>query len=153
MTVEWHMRVTAPCKWLTANDRRTPIAQSALIRQWREASFAAAKVAHLPVGLQRVRIDVVAHFRGRPPVRDRSNLAPTIKAVVDGLGPARDFLWRGKPFHAVGYGLIPDDSDAYLDGPHLEIGAPLPARTYAAVGELELFISDLSAGVLAAVKR
>ena len=35
--------------------------------------------------------------------RDRHNLAPTVKAMMDGLIDA---------------GLLPDDADRYLDGPH-----------------------------------
>nr|WP_303769103.1 hypothetical protein [Schaalia odontolytica] len=38
--------------------------------------------------------------------RDRHNLAPTIKAMLDGLIDA---------------GLLPDDADRYLDGPYTVI--------------------------------
>lgn len=140
----WRLAIAAPCLWLTANDRRHHLGQAPLVREWRGAAYLAAKAAHLPTGLLRVRIDVVAHFRGRPPVRDRANLSPTVKAVVDGLGPARSYKWRGRQITSVGYGLIPDDSDKHLDGPYLEIGAPLAAQAFGSVGELMLTITELA---------
>jgi crossover junction endodeoxyribonuclease RusA len=113
---------------------------------WRVASFAAAHTAKLPTGLARVRIDAVAHFRGRAPVRDTANLAPTLKAVVDGLGPERHYRWRGIMRHSVGYGLIPDDSDKHLDGPYWVIGEALQAKPYATAGQLVVTITEVPHG-------
>jgi hypothetical protein len=142
----WVVTITAPCVFLTANDRRHKMAEAKLIKSWRAAAFVAAQVEHLPRGLARVRIDAVAHFRGRPPVRDRSNLSPTLKAVIDGLGPAREIRRKGVIVGtSIGYGLIPDDDDAHLDGPHLLIGDPLPPRAYSGPGELILTITELPA--------
>ena len=119
------------------------MAASKLIKMWRGATYAAAKVARLPTGLTRVRVEAVAHFRGRSPVRDSGNLAPTLKAVLDGLGPSREYLWRGRRVHGIGYGLVPDDSDQFVDGPHWTIGEALPAKPYANVGHLIVTITEV----------
>lgn len=141
---EWTLVVEAPCTWLTANDRRHEQAQARLVKQWRGKAYAAAMVARLPVGLDWVRIDVEARFRGRAPVRDTDNLRPTVKAVIDGLGPARDYRFRGRLHHAVGHGLIPDDNDRHLDGPHLTIGPRLDPKPGGSLGHLILTIKELA---------
>ncbi len=138
----WTLTVEACVPWLTSNKRgRYAIAQ--LVRVWRRAAYEAARVAKLPTGLDRVRIDLEARFRGPAPVRDRMNLYPTVKAVIDGLGPSR--VSAHTP-HAVGWGLIPDDDDTHLDGPHLSIGPRLPDAPYATHGHLLVTITDLSGG-------
>jgi crossover junction endodeoxyribonuclease RusA len=137
----WTITISAPCAWLTANSRMHRMAEAKLIKQWRLASCLAARWAKLPTGLGRVRIDAVAHFRGRAPVRDTDNLRPTLKAVVDGLGPQR-ITKRGV---VPGHGLIADDDDGHLDGPHLVIGDKLPALTYGRPGELVLTITEVTA--------
>lgn len=137
---EWTVTIVAPCTWLTANDRRHWAAQGKLVKQWRLASCLAARWAHLPTGLERVRIDAVAHFRGRAPVRDRDNLRPTLKAVVDGLGPARESKKGSTP----GYGLVADDDDRHIDGPYLEIGAKLAPMPFGSLGELVLTIAEVA---------
>lgn len=65
--------------------------------------------------------------------RDRHNLSPTVKALVDGIVDA---------------GVIPDDSDRYLDGPDTRT---TDARTTPALGvirlvRIELEITDLGGG-------
>jgi len=143
----WFLVVPAPCEWATANRNRqlSRYEQARLAKAWRHATWAAASQAKLPKGLARVRIVAVAHFRtirGKPaPVRDAENLAPTLKAVVDGLGPSRTFTRNGKRYHSAGWGLIPDDSAKYVDGPYCTIGEPLPPATYANFGELHLTIT------------
>ncbi len=132
----WTITVLAPCEWLTDNDRRHRMAQARLIKMWREATYLAARQAKLPTGLSRVRIDVVATFFGHSPVRDRPNLGATCKAAVDGLGRRQ----RG----AVGYGLVPDDSDKHVDGPYLTIGPGKPAKPYGPGGELTITITEVS---------
>lgn len=120
---QWTLRIVAPGAWLTANsrlDRRYVGAK--LTRAWRLAAWAAARQAGLPTGIERVRIDCVARFRGRAPIRDRDNLRPTVKAVVDGLGPERRRFVRGRLEVAPGWGLVVDDSDKHVDGPELVIG-------------------------------
>lgn len=135
----WTITIAAPCEWLTANFRGHHMARARLTAQWRRAACVAANIAMLPTDLERVRIDAVAHFRGRAPVREASNLHPTLKAAVDGLGPQR----RTKSGVAPGHGLIADDDDKHLDGPHITIGDKLPPHPYAPVGELVLVISEI----------
>ncbi len=114
MNQMWRVVVPA-CEWLTANTRLRPIQVSGEVRLWRQAVFVACQRDRLPTGITPVRIVAVAHYVGRAPVRDRLNLAPTIKAVVDGLGPARTLFRNGKPtVRTVGYGFLPDDSDQHV---------------------------------------
>lgn len=137
----WTITISAPCAWLTANSRMHRMAEAKLIKQWRLAACLAARWAKLPTGLDKVRIDAVAHFRGRAPVRDSDNLRPTLKAVIDGLGPQR----LNKRGVVPGHGLIADDDDKHLDGPYLTIGEKLPALTYGRPGELVLTITEVAA--------
>lgn len=146
----WTLVVPAPCAWLTANDRRDRYTQARLVKLWRTATATYARAAKLPTGLARVRIDAIARFApGPPPVRDTANLAPTLKAVVDGLGPARTIRRTDKTtgavrrIHASGHGLIVDDDDAHLDGPHVSIGAPMPPRQFGPTGQLVLTIREV----------
>jgi hypothetical protein len=113
----YRLRVLAPADgWLTSNPRRAGAwrARSAVVREWRSNAAAACMAAGLPKGITPVTIEVVAWYRGRAPVNDRLNLAPTIKAAVDGLGPERIITRNGKRFHAAGYGLLTDDSDRHV---------------------------------------
>lgn len=138
MSRTWTLTVVAPCEWLTANmilGELDKYARARIVKAWRQATYVAAFDARLPTGLDRVRIEVEARFRGRPPVRDRSNLDPTIKACVDGLGPARG--------RSAGWGLIPDDDDKHLDGPHLTIGPPLPLDGHRSKGLLNITIKEI----------
>lgn len=135
---EWVIVVNAPGKWLTANQvlgQLHPMARARAVRQWRTAAYNAAVDAGLPVGLRRVRIEVEARFRGKAPVHDRDNLAPTIKACVDGLGRP-----QGK---AKGYGLVPDDSDRHIESTHLTIGPPLHAAQGESRGRLIITIKEI----------
>lgn len=145
----WTVTIPAPCEWLTANDRRHRLVQAKLIKIWRMASATYARQARLPTGLAKVRIDAVVRFAGRPPVRDTGNLEPTLKAVVDGLGPARTISRTDRAtgvrrrFYSPGYGLVPDDDARHVDGPHIEIGDPLPAQHFGPSGQLILTIRQL----------
>ena len=113
MTQTWTLVVPA-CEWLTSNTRLRPIQVAAEVRLWRQAVFVACQRDKMPTGITPVRIVAVAHYVGRAPVRDRLNLAPTMKAIVDGLGPART-ITRGRALiRTVGYGFLPDDSDEHV---------------------------------------
>lgn len=114
-TTCWTIRVPA-CEWLTSNPRSTAAryARSRAIREWRQAVQVACTAAKLPTGISPVRIAAVARYQGRAPVRDRLNLAPTIKAAVDGLGPPRTIQRGATIIRTVGYGFLPDDSDAHV---------------------------------------
>jgi crossover junction endodeoxyribonuclease RusA len=61
--------------------------------------------------------------------RDAHNYYPTLKAIVDGL---------------VDYGLLPDDSTEYLDGPDIRLGAPVPQPRYGHGGEVVLTIREVN---------
>lgn len=137
----WVLVVPAPCEWLTANKNAGRYGQGRLIKQWREAVCMYARSAKLPKGLAFVRIDVEVRFAGRPPVRDLLNLANTFKAAVDGLGPARTFTRDGQTYHSAGYGLVADDDDKHVDGPHPTKGPPMPPGYRA--GQLILTITEV----------
>ena len=112
----WTIRIPFAGEWLTANPRGTSdrYGRSRLIRRWRESAATACLAARLPKGITPVRLHVVMHYIGRPPVRDRDNIVPTVKALVDGLTPPREFQRNGKWYRTAGYGLIPDDSDRHV---------------------------------------
>ena len=66
-----------------------------------------------------------------------------IKPCVDALGPAINTMRGGKRVIAVGYGLIPDDTAEYLDGPHVLLGDPVRDKAMP-YGQVILTITDLS---------
>lgn len=130
---EWTLTIAAPCAWLTANhinNRHNRYSRSALTKGWRTAGFEACGVAGLPTGLNVIDVAGVARFLGRAPVRDRDNLRPTLKAVIDGFGPARVWTRKGTTYHSPGYGLIPDDNDKHLADSRIHIGDPLSPLVY-----------------------
>jgi len=106
----WRIDV-AGCEWLTAN-RNSRYRYGA--REWRDAVIVACTKARLPKGVGPVTISAIAFYADRPPVRDRLNLAPTIKAIVDGLTEPKVSTRAGIPHTRGGYGLIPDDSDRWV---------------------------------------
>lgn len=117
---EWTIRIFAPCAWLTANIERHHLARAAKVKKWRQAVVAACLEAQLPKGVTPVRIHAQVRYAGRAPVRDRLNLAPTIKAIVDALTPPRPFTKTDKrtglprEYTTVGYGFLPDDNDRHV---------------------------------------
>lgn len=111
---EWTLTIPAPGNWLTANIERNRFRRGALVKAWREATVAQCRAGRLPTGITPVDIAAVVRHPGRPPVRDRLNLAPTIKAIVDALTPSRTFTRNGTTYRTVGYGLLPDDSDRHI---------------------------------------
>lgn len=91
-------------EWLNANDRGGWQRRHRLSREWRNSSAWVARAVRLPT-VARVHITATAVVRdGRR--RDPANLAPTAKAVVDGLVDA---------------GLIQDDDSKHLDGPDMRV--------------------------------
>lgn len=138
---EWTLRIPLPCPWLTLNIERDKYRRAGLVKKWRKAVVTVAEMLELPHGITPVRIFVRFHYTSRQaPVRDRHNLSPTIKALVDGLGPSRTFTVKGKTYTTDGYGLIPDDSDRHVLDTKWEVrkstwsGAEIivsPARTAA----------------------
>lgn len=110
--------VTVPFtgKWLTANPRSTAdrYGRSRAVKEWRAFTVLACQAAKAPKGIGPVTIHAVCYHVGRSPVRDKLNLAPTIKAIVDGLTPQRTWIRLGKPQVSPGYGLLADDSDKHV---------------------------------------
>lgn len=114
-TLVWESRVLPlpRSKMLSANDKMHWAARSRLTKQLRQWGYLLGRegegVARL--GLQHARVEVEFAYPDRRR-RDRSNLAPTVKALMDGLIDA---------------GLLPDDADRFLDGPHTVIADRLAA--------------------------
>lgn len=99
---------------LTANDKPHWARRAALTKQLRRWGYLLGRegqgVARLHLTRARVEFEFTYPDRRR---RDRSNLAPTVKALMDGMIDA---------------GLLPDDADRYLDGPHTVIADRPAAR-------------------------
>jgi Holliday junction resolvase RusA-like endonuclease len=85
--------------WLNANHRGHRMSEAKKIAAWREAATKAAEgIAPL-----RTPVHITAHiFKPRAGRYDTNNLAPTTKAIVDGLVDA---------------GLLRDDSTEWVIGP------------------------------------
>lgn len=150
----WRITFAAPERMLSSNTRLHWRVTSPIRKTWREAMYLHAVAAKLPKGLARVRIDVVL----RMPTARRTD-APNfhhyvLKPLVDGLGPSREQVIRkgaraGQVVREVGYGLIADDTQQYVDGPHPLIGEPARDRVRLPYGQVVLTITDLSAEVAA----
>lgn len=101
-------------KLITANDKPHWAVRARLTKQLRQWGYLLGRegegVARL--GLTHARVEVEFAYPDRRQ-RDRSNLAPTVKALMDGLIDA---------------GLLPDDSDRFLDGPHTVIADHLAGK-------------------------
>ena len=115
---EWTLIIAAPCPWLTANPKRNNYyARSAQVRQWRQAGCDAGVKAGLPQGVDLVHFHGTARYHGHSaPVRDRDNLRPTLKAVIDGLTPPKTVTRKGKTYHYPGCSLLVDDNDRHVAG-------------------------------------
>lgn len=115
-TLVWESRVVplTRSKLLSANDKMHWAARSRLTKQLRQWGYLLGRegegVARLGLTLARVEMEFAYPDRRR---RDRSNLAPTVKAIMDGLIDA---------------GLLPDDADRFLDGPHTVIADRLAVK-------------------------
>lgn len=80
-------------------------AHAALVKRVRTEGRRAALAAGVPEGLERVALEL--HYRPRDKRRrDPRNLAPTLKALEDGLVDA---------------GVVPDDTPEYVDGTGQEL--------------------------------
>ncbi len=124
-------------EWLTANPRSTQetYRRAGVVRSWREMVVVACKKAHAPKSIEwPVRVHVIAYYIHHAPVRDSWNLAPTVKALVDGLTPFRTFVRRGRRGVQVvtfpGYGLLPDDSDTWVRATSVDVVRSTTGRPY-----------------------
>ena len=101
------LTIPAPCDWLNSNQRLHWAVRAERTRAWRTAAFA---VAHNQLGgyrfTGRAYITVTVH-KTRGGRWDASNLAPTGKALIDGL---------------VDSGLLEDDDNTRVVGPDMRAG-------------------------------
>jgi len=109
----WESRVLplTRSKLITANDKMHWAARSRLTKQLRQWGYLLGREGEgfARLGLTHARVEMEFAYPDRRR-RDRSNLAPTVKALMDGLIDA---------------GLLPDDADRFLDGPHTVIATRL----------------------------
>ncbi|PPJ31891.1 hypothetical protein C5E45_32900 [Nocardia nova] len=105
---------------LSMNDggatRGAMFAKARKISEIRRTVVTLARAEKLPKGVDRATITL--HYRPRNNrARDSVNLAPTLKAVVDGLTPQK-IVKTKKGFNVhPGYGFVPDDSTRYVSTP------------------------------------
>ena len=115
-TLVWESRILplTRSKLITANDKMHWGVRARLTKQLRQWGYLLGRegegVARLGLTHARVEVEFAYPDRRR---RDRSNLAPTVKALMDGLIDA---------------GLLPDDADRFLDGPHTVIADHLAGK-------------------------
>lgn len=112
----WESRVLplTRSKIITANEKKHWAGRARLTKHLRQWGYLLGRegegVARLGLTHARVEFEFAYPDRRR---RDRSNLAPTVKALMDGLIDA---------------GLLPDDADRFLDGPHTVIAGHLAGK-------------------------
>lgn len=146
----WTLRLPAPDRMPSVNSGNQHWRiTSPIHKTWREAAFLHAKAARLPVGLARVRIDITLRFPREGRIDVGNYYTHVVKPFVDGLGPPIDKMRAGRRVIAVGYGLIPDDTAEFLDGPHLMLGPKVEDPTRCPFGEVLAVITDLSGEVSA----
>lgn len=116
------VRVTVPLSFdrppLSLNDRIHHMQRARITRQLREEVVTKLRLKRIARPAQHV--EVTFHYRPRDNrARDTDNLISTVKPLVDALGPGREAqIRRGKITQPVpGYGLIPDDTPAYVTRP------------------------------------
>lgn len=106
MTLE--LTIPAPCDWINANHRTHWAEKARRTKAWREAAYYAA--AQVPrrqrTFTMPVRITCTAH-KTRGGRWDATNLAPTGKALIDGLVDA---------------GVLEDDDNTRVIGPDMRAG-------------------------------
>ncbi len=142
----WTVRLDAPTKFLTMNDRRSWRKVGADRKVWREAAYLAFQQAKLPKGIDcRVRVDVTFRFRGRAPGLDRANLPSTAKVCLDAATPRREQPWKDGVRIQLGVGFLQGDSDRWVDGPYLHKGEKLPPLKGGPIGEVTLTFTEIGA--------
>lgn len=112
----WESRILplTRSKLITANDKMHWAARARHTKQLRQWGYLLGREGEgvERLGLTHARVEVEFAYPDRRR-RDRSNLAPTVKALMDGLIDA---------------GLLPDDADRFLDGPHTVIADCLAVK-------------------------
>ncbi|MBF5002362.1 hypothetical protein IRT45_35180 [Nocardia sp. BSTN01] len=105
---------------LSMNDsgatRGAVFAKAGKITEIRLIMIGLARKAKLPKGVERATITL--HYRPRDNrARDSINLAPTVKAIVDGLTPQKVVKTK-KGFNVhPGYGFVVDDNTRHVSTP------------------------------------
>lgn len=99
-------------KYMSANDRLHFRVKADQTKVWREAGRIATLAAKVPVLTPPVHITATVHIVGKRR-QEVSNLAPTMKAAIDGMVDA---------------GILADDSDAHVIGPDPRRAYDLPPR-------------------------
>lgn len=94
------------------NQRLQHHAKARLTREVREAAFLLAKHHRVDKNCERIRVQLIWQPLGKRR-RDAINLAPTLKAVEDGLVDAR---------------IVPDDTPVYIDPVMPVIVEPEPGQ-------------------------
>lgn len=138
----WRYPIVAPNPLLSMNDNLKARRIRGDVGEWREASYNAAAAAGLPKGVGRVQVTMTVHEPAGGGRHDRMNLGATAKPIIDGLSAPFRYTRTEKfgtrtvkvPQEAPGWGLIPNDSDTFLDD-RLRRGAPAP-----------VFLNDPDAG-------
>lgn len=102
------LTIPAPCDWINANQRLHWAEKARRTKAWRTAAhyIAGAVPRRQRIFTTPVHIVCTVH-KTRNGRFDVSNLAPTSKALVDGLVDA---------------GVIPDDSNQWVTGPDMRAG-------------------------------
>lgn len=109
--------IPAPCQYINSNQRLHRMAQAKLTKTWRQASAIAAR----DIGPLTPPVHITAHiWKPRAGRYDPNNLAPTTKAIVDGLVDA---------------GLLADDSVEYVIGPDHRHGGKGPAAVIITISQ------------------
>lgn len=143
---EWTLTVPAPYKMLSANGNKPWRETARAKREWRNAVYQHAIAARVPVGLRHIRVDVLLRFT-TVRHRDAPNYYPFVaKPCVDALAGSRRVRderlpggWRVES----GRGVVPNDTTEFVDGPHIDIGEPVPYRQHP-YGLALITITDLS---------
>ncbi len=143
----WTLAFPAPASMISVNGnphwRKTSPARKA----FREAMFVHAKAAKVPVGLARVRVDIVLRFPRNGRI-DASNYYGNVgEPLVDAIGPAINTVRGGKPVVAPGLGVIPDDTAEFLDGPFLTLGPKVDDPKRCPFGQVIVTVTDLGGGL------
>lgn len=129
-TRTWQLTIPAPAVMFTENTTAHWRKTGPAVKEWRAASFVYAQQAKLPKGLARVRLDIVLHFTDARE-RDALNLHKyVVKPLTDGLCRQRQVTVKGKVRVEPGYGLVPDDTPRFVDGPFVTIGEKVDKKRY-----------------------
>jgi Holliday junction resolvase RusA-like endonuclease len=117
---EWVLTLPYLAPPLTLNQRMHWAPRNRITQEIKQAVYVLAHGVNLPQDLERVTVTL--HWRpATNRKRDNDNLAPTLKAAIDGL------VW---------YGLVQDDNTDHLTSATVIDPTGKPGRVYVIVREL-----------------